>query len=197
MRLQAAVVVVCLFSSSTGSAQEDTEQKQPEFKVETVKPQAVMSIRFKVAANSQKIIAKFGQSMGAVFQHLKENGVQPSGPPFGRYHAHNENEIDLEIGFPVAKAVDAKGDIKASELPGGRVVTTVHVGPFTQLSKLHKAIQEHVRKNGLEPRGGLWESLLVGPYQEKDPQKYKTKLYLPVQDTRLDDAASDSKQSSP
>ncbi|WP_433381960.1 hypothetical protein ACQPZX_18055 [Actinoplanes sp. CA-142083] len=48
----------------------------------------------------------------------------------------------------------------ASELPGGRVATTVHRGPYDQLGAAHEAILSA----GLPLAGPRWE--IYGPHQE-------------------------------
>ena len=87
------------------------------------------------------------------------------------------------MGIPVAKPIAAKDEIQASELPGGKVLTTVHVGPYREIKEVHSAIKAYAKEKGLRPSGGLWESIVVGPYQTSDPEKFETKLYLPLHDS--------------
>lgn len=139
-----------------------------------------MTVRFKVSTESGKISAKYAEVFTAVFTHVLSNGGQQSGAPFGRYHSIKVDELDIEAGLPVAKAIAGKGDIKASELPGGKVVTTVHYGPYEKLSNTHEALQKWVSEKGYKPTGGVWESYTTDPSEEKDQSKWQTKLFLPI-----------------
>ena len=90
-------ILICFFVSFSVSLAEAQETTR-EFKLEEIEPQTVMSIRLKVAAKSEEIIAEFAKAGGQVIQYLTESGVQPSGPPFGRYHAFDNGEADFGSG---------------------------------------------------------------------------------------------------
>ncbi len=45
----------------------------------------------------------------------------------------------------------------ASELPGGRAATAVHVGSPLRIGETHDAVRAFVRAQGLEGTGVLWE----------------------------------------
>jgi len=169
---------VALLCGTFGSA--DESKGKYEFKIETIKPQPAMAIRFKVAPDPEKISAKFAEAFTALFTHVIANGAQPAGQPFGRYHAVKDNELDIEAGIPVAKAIDGKGDIKAIELPGGKVITTVHTGPYEKLAGAHEALQKWVEQKSYKPTGAVWEVYVTDPGKEKDPNKWQTKLFLPI-----------------
>ena len=46
----------------------------------------------------------------------------------------------MECGFPVRVAVDGEGQIKKSKLPGGKVVTTMHIGPYDTLAETYEVV---------------------------------------------------------
>ena len=125
-------LLVCVASSwahgDENKRQEEKQEKKYEFTTETIKAQPVMTVRFKVPAESAKISAKYGEVFTAIFTHVLSNGGQVAGQPFGRYHAVKDTELDIEAGIPVAKSIEGKGEIKATELP--RVLFAL---PFVQL----------------------------------------------------------------
>ena len=184
-KLLTCLPLLGLFSCVAASwAQADEkEEKKYEFKIETVEAQPTMTIRFKVPPVSEKISAKYGEAFGAIVAHILSNGGQPSGAPFGRYHAVKEDELDIEAGLPVVKAIKGEGDIKANELPGGRVATTVHFGPYKNLGLAHGALMKRVSEKGYKPTGSMWESYVTDPTDEADKSKWETKLLLPIANT--------------
>ena len=175
-------LLLCVPSSL---AQAD-ETKEYEFKIETLKAQPTMTVRFKVSSEPKKISAKYAEVFGAVFTHVLSNGGQLAGAPFSRYHAVTEDELDIEAGLPVAKAIEGKGDIKVSELPGGKVVTTVHHGPYEKLGNAHNALQKWVSDKGYKATSGVWESYVTDPSKEKDQSKWQTKLFLVIAEKKAD-----------
>jgi effector-binding domain-containing protein len=44
--------------------------------------------------------------------------------------ANEKGTATIEVGWPVSGIVKGKGEIKLSVLPGGKMVHTVHHGPF-------------------------------------------------------------------
>ena len=115
-----------------------------------------------------------------VFRYLREHDMWPSGPPFTRYHGFSETEVDLEGGMPVKVPVAGSGRIAAGELPGGKVVTTIHRGPYEQLPAAHDALHVWMREQSVESAGPQWEFYLTDPGQEPDPNKRETELVWPI-----------------
>jgi len=64
-----------------------------------------------------------GKAYGAIAQYLGELGEQPAGPPFVAYYNMDMQALDVEIGFPVSRKLSGKGDIQASEIPGGKALS--------------------------------------------------------------------------
>ena len=85
-------------------------------------------VRARVAHNG---IAEFlGPAFGDVMTVLQRQGLQPAGPPFGRYRPADDGGWDISAGFPVSDAVAAEGRVEALTLPGGPVARTLHVGDY-------------------------------------------------------------------
>lgn len=70
-----------------------------------------------------------------VMAFVQDSGAEPAGPPFSRYLCVNGNdeEWDIACGIPVSRPLTGAGQVEASELPGGAVVTTVHRGRYETL----------------------------------------------------------------
>ena len=68
----------------------------------------------------------------------------------------------------------------ASELPGGRVVTVTHVGPYDQLKGTWDGIMAWVQSEGLTLNGAPWEVYVDDP-TTVDPSTLRTEIYVPVQ----------------
>lgn len=143
------------------------------------KVQPVASVRVKIAPTA--ISSELAVLLPEVHQHLTAIGAKMAGPPFTRYHAMSDTEIDLEAGIPVQEPIEPKGRIQNSELPAGRTVTVWHVGPYDGLRKAHEAMGAWIEQQKLKVRGGCWEVYWTDPGMVPDPAKWRTQLFAPVE----------------
>ena len=141
--------------------------------------QPTASIRVKVAP--AELSKQLGVLLPEVHAHLVAAGGRPAGPPFSRYHAFSETEIDLEAGFPVQAPVEAKGRVASGELPGGRAVVGWHVGPYDQLTRAHTALQAFLTAQKLTARGGPWEVYWTDPGMVPDQAKWRTQIFQAIE----------------
>lgn len=152
--------------------------------VEQREPQPVLSIRQTVP------IAELTQAQGAslreLWRLLRDRGATPAGSPFVRYHTFGDVETDVETGVPVGDAISGAGRILRSVLPGGRAVTTVHLGAHDRLGDAYNRIQDWLATNG-QPAGPAWEVYeWIDLTQEPDPSSWpapadwRTQLVQPL-----------------
>lgn len=146
--------------------------------VKELEPQPIVSIRTK--CHAAIIGSTLAEILPEVFRYIRQNDMWPSGPPFTRYHGFDETEVDIEGGMPVKIALPAQGRILAGELPGGRFVTTIHVGPYEKLPEAHDALHVWMREQKVEPAGAQWEYYITDPGKEPDPNKRQTELVWPI-----------------
>jgi effector-binding domain-containing protein len=135
-----------------------------------------------------------------LFAWLGEHGIQPSGPPFIRYHERDRagEPLEIESAAPVSDADTAtdEGRVRAGVLPAGRYVTLVHVGPYTHdgvpdLTDAQAALRDWTEEHGIvcsrpSDRGESLpccvEHYCIGPPMEADWTKWETELaYLIVE----------------
>ena len=140
--------------------------------------QAVASIRVRVA--KKDISAQLAKLLPEVGACLRAAGVQPAGAPFTRYHAETDDEVEIEAGIPVQKPFAEQGRVKNSTLPGGKLLTYWHVGPYDKLTEAHAAVRAHLAAEKLEARGGLWEVYWTDPGMVPDPNRWRTQLFAPI-----------------
>jgi effector-binding domain-containing protein len=150
-----------------------------QIKVIELKPQDALAIREIVP--EAKIPSKMGQFFGELMAYFQKGGIAPAGPPFTIYHDFGGDGFDMEVGFPVARPQKGEGRVKPCVLPGGRVVTTTHIGPYEKLEATYHDMQEWMARNGLTPKKLMWEVYLSDPGKVKDPEQYVTGLYWPVE----------------
>jgi len=138
-----------------------------------------LSIR-EVVPNAQ-IGPKMGQIFGELMAYFGKSKVMITGPPFAMYHSFDQEETDMEVGFPVAEPHKGAGRIRSSTLPGGKVVTATHVGPYEKLMDTYTEMQKWMEAKGLKPKKVMWERYMNGPDTVKDPNEYITQLFWPIE----------------
>ena len=149
------------------------------YKCEVKKQPAQTTLAVCTRTSVQELPQVLGQAYGAIAQYLGELGEQPAGPPFVAYHNEDMQDLDVEIGFPVARELPGRGDIQASEIPGGKVATCLHVGPYAEIEPAYTALSEWMRENGHEATGVAYEMYLNDP-QQTPPEELQTQIMFPL-----------------
>jgi effector-binding domain-containing protein len=88
--------------------------------------------------------------------------------------------VEVVVGFPVAGPIAAQGEVVPFELPGGRVVTGTHVGPYDTLTNTYEELTAWTQAEGLTLAEGMWESYLSDPSAEPDPATWRTQVVWPL-----------------
>lgn len=145
--------------------------------IREVSAQPVAFIRFQ--ARLEEVGARFGDIFPAVFAYIGSKSVAPAGAPYARYVSMPGETLDIEAGIPTLSPVPAEDRVDSGELPGGRVVYTLHVGPYDKLSDAHDAVNKWIAEEGLEIAGPPWECYVSDP-TEAPPAEWKTEIYYPI-----------------
>jgi len=148
----------------------------------TLAPQPVLIVRRRIPRSS--IAATIGEVLPHVFLYAQRNGIALAGLPFTRYAEMGHGLITIEPGMRVAGQTSSQsageGEVIADVLPGGPAATTMHVGPYEQLSDAYAAIEQWIEAEGLAKSGAPWESYINDPGEFPDPKDWKTEVFWPL-----------------
>jgi effector-binding domain-containing protein len=92
----------------------------------------------------------------------------------------------VEVGAEISEPFTGNERIHCSQLPGGMVATTVHMGPYGGLGEAHAAIREWNAKQGHRLSGTCWE--LYGHWEQSwnnDPTKIRTDVFHLLRDASV------------
>ena len=142
--------------------------------------QATLSIR--TTTTVQDLPQVLGNSYGAIAGYLGELGAEPAGPPFAMYNNEDMQALDVEIGFPVSGKIPGRDDIKASELPSGKVATYIYTGPYSGMEQVYTELMQWLKDNGYEMTGKVYEMYLNDPAQTA-PQDLQTQIVFLLKST--------------
>jgi effector-binding domain-containing protein len=117
-----------------------------------------------------------GEAFDLTMKAITASGASYAGHPFARYVAFGP-QIEAEVGFPFSGTVNPTDRVYICELPGGRTVTTTHVGPYDQIGEAWERVQAWMKDHGLESKEPPWEAYLTGP---EDPGPPITEIFFPI-----------------
>jgi effector-binding domain-containing protein len=139
--------------------------------------QPTLTIRTRTAV--QNLPQLMGQSFGAIAGYLGELGQAPAGAPFAAYYNMDMQDLDIEIGFPVASKLPGRGEILAGEIPAGKFATSLHTGPYDQCGPVYEALTQWVAEHHYEANGVAYEYYLNDP-TETPPEELKMQIIFPL-----------------
>jgi AraC family transcriptional regulator len=153
---------------------------------QTLEPQAVLVQRRRVSQGPE-IAKAIGEALGAIFAHAQQNGIALAGQPFTRYPEVGPGMMTIEPGMRVSSGETGPpapggevGEIRADELPGGSVATTLHRGPYDQLHQAYAALEQWMEGEGVRPAAAPWEVYVTDPAEVADPEEWETEVFWPV-----------------
>jgi len=128
-----------------------------------------------------------------IFGWLGGHGIAPAGPPFFRYHVIDmERQLQVEVGVPVASAIEDDAAIRAGTLPAGRFAVMTHTGAPDTLVGATAELLDWAKARGLQwdvsqvEAGEQWgcrlELYLTNPAEEPDMGKWETQLAFRLAD---------------
>lgn len=139
--------------------------------------QPTLGVRTRTAV--ENLPAVVGDAYGAVIQHLTARGEAPAGPPFAIYYNMDMQDLDIEAGFLVARALPGEGSVQPGLIPGGLRATVLHSGPYEGLGEAYQALTEFIQVEGYKPTGVAYEFYLKSP-MEFPPEELETLIMFPI-----------------
>lgn len=139
--------------------------------------QPVLCVRVRTPV--QGLSALIGEHYGKIAALLAEQGVLPVDVPYVGFHNMDMQDLDVEIGFPVARPVAGRGDIQAGSIPAGKRIFCVYRGPYTGMEPAYAEMGAYMEKNKLKPTGMAYEYYFNGPGVPEE--EYLTQIVMLVE----------------
>jgi len=149
---------------------------QPAFEIEqrTLEPILVGGIRMKGH------YCDCGQGFKTLGRRL---GRYIAGKPLCLFYdgEYRDGDANFEPCMPLRKRVEAEG-ISVRELPGGRCLSLVQLGPFDRLRESYDRLRDYIKEQGCNVQLPTREVYRKGPgmFFRGNPQKYLTEIQMLV-----------------
>lgn len=148
--------------------------------IEMIETQEQPTLVLKAVTPVSELPKILGKAFMDIVTHIMELGEQPVGPAFVGYFNMDMERLELEIGFPVSKALPGKGDILAGHIPAGKQVSCMYKGPYMQMPPAYEEIQKWIKDNGYKPLGPVYEHYYNSP-EEVSESELLTKIVFLVE----------------
>ena len=121
--------------------------------------------------------------------YIMENNIQFAGMPTFVCHetspecvkeANEKGTALVEVVWPVSGTVTGSGDIQVYTLPGGKMVRTVHRGPYETCEPTYLALFSWIEVHKLKISGFIREIYPNDPREVK-PEEIITEILVPVE----------------
>ncbi len=136
-----------------------------------------LSIRYRTPVSA--LPDTMGAMYGEIAAYMGKSGIPFAGAPFVIYYNMDMNDLDVEVGFPLAKAAAGEGRVAASVLHGGSFATAKHTGPYATLEETYNALTAFVKEKGAQMETFMFEEYLNSP-EDTPPDKLETVIYFPI-----------------
>jgi len=151
-----AVLIVALAASAPAqqspASPADPPQPKPAFEVQVATLEPVRALVLPMKGSYSQHPDAFGRLGG----FLAQRGVEPAGPPFGRYFSDpsvGEANLLWEVGFPVPADAAAKAPFEIRELPATLTAVHLHRGPIEELGTAWAQMIQWIVGNGYQIAG--------------------------------------------
>ncbi|MDD2371153.1 MAG: GyrI-like domain-containing protein [Firmicutes bacterium] len=131
------------------------------FQVMETDTQNAVSIRSNTT--EQELPALVGQVFNKLMEYISKKDSLAIGPAFVAYYNMDDNNIEVEIGFPVGEHLEDDGEIKGSTIPCGKRVVGYYKGAYEYMSYFHEEMFKWILLNDLEPSGVIFEYYFNSP----------------------------------
>lgn len=143
-------------------------------RIEMLKQREQPTLTIRTHTKVQDLPQLIGESYGKLGAYLQEMGELMSDIPFVAYHNMDMQNLDVEIGFPVAMPLPGKGEIKPSFIPEGKIVFCMYLGSYAEVGPVYEEMAKWITDKGLIPGETAYE------YYYNDPEFPENQLLTKI-----------------
>ena len=148
--------------------------------IELTSQAARPTLYVRLATSVLGLTEAFDKNFALIQSYLSEIGEQPASAPYAAYYNHDMQNLDVEMGFPVARVLPGSGEIKSGALPAiEKAVCGVHKGSYESLNETYGKIYQYVADNNFEQSGAHYDFYISNP-DDTSENELITKIMISV-----------------
>ncbi|MEQ8235313.1 MAG: GyrI-like domain-containing protein [Syntrophomonadaceae bacterium] len=152
-----------------------------DYQFEVTTPDAIPTLSIRTRASVEKLPQEMGRIFGQIYQYLMEIGERPGNAAYSGYYNMDMSDLDVEIGWVLEKPLPGRGDIMATEIPGGKQVSCMYKGPYNKMEPTYQAMTAWMAANNYTPTGVAYEFYYNDPSMVP-VSELLTKIVFPVRE---------------
>lgn len=139
--------------------------------------QPVLSVRKRTSVDN--LPQELGKAYNEIISYLEAVGEKPSGPAFAAYYNMDMEDLDVEMGFPVSRAIEGRGEIMPGEIPAGKQVSCIYKGPYQDCGPTYEAMGSWITEQGHTATGVAYEFYYNSPMDVPESELV-TRIVFPL-----------------
>jgi effector-binding domain-containing protein len=131
------------------------------FQVIETEPQSAVVMRKVTSANDLPKVVE--EVFNNIVEYVSKKEGLSLGPAYIAYYSMDENNLEVEIGFPVSEEIPGEGEITCTKIPGGKRVVGYYKGAYAYMTYLYDEMLKWILLNNLEPSSLVYEYYFNSP----------------------------------
>ncbi|MGM9927227.1 MAG: GyrI-like domain-containing protein [Bacillus sp. (in: firmicutes)] len=147
-------------------------------RIEMLKKNEQPTMYIRTRTSVEKLPQLIGECYEKLAAYLKEMDEQLSEVPYVAYYNMDMQDLDVEIGFPMAKPMPNKGEIKAGSIPAGKRIFCMYQGPYNEIESIYNEMATWIVEKGFKSEGIAYEFYYND--MEYPESQWLTKVEMPI-----------------
>ncbi len=114
-------------------------------------------ISIRTRSSAEHLPKVIGESFGKLFDYMESQGKLLCEAPFVAYYNMNPQDLDIEIGLPVAEKLLGTAEILSGVIPSGRAVFCMYRGPYSQIQPIYEDMDRWIKNHQEDAVGIAYE----------------------------------------
>lgn len=149
-----------------------------DYKFEVIETAAQPVLSMRTVTSVANLPQELGKAYNSIMAYLGETGERPADAAFAAYYNMDMENLDVEMGFPVAKELAGKGEIVASQVPAGKKATCMYQGAYREMGSTYEAMTKWMIDNGHQPTGIVYEFYYNSPMEVPESELLTKIVFL-------------------
>lgn len=153
--------------------------KSKEYKCKIVERNSKSVLCITKTVELHKIDIEIGVAIDEILRYARTRAYSPAGAPYVTYENDDGINQKIQVGIPFNCELIGEGNIKSSNIPGGKMATYLHKGPYNELQKIRSVIIKSLENENYSIRGEVYEFYKNDP-RKTTPENLKTEIMIPL-----------------
>ncbi len=148
------------------------------YEIEVAEAEATPTVVMVGTTTFDELSTTIGRLINPVWAYIRSSDLVPGhNVVLYKGAVHRPGGAEIEVGVEVDRRIEdaPAGGVRGSELPGGRVVRTMHRGPYNRVRGAYEALDAWCLGNGEALGGPTWE--IYGDWDDDSTRLEATVVY--------------------